>query len=203
MGISSFHSFSDFIDSKVKSFKNSLDSFKLDLNEDYSNLIKTEDFITESAASDRLDISILAADKYINSDAKIKWFLNTPVTIEAKTDGVKVTALKIDELKAKESSLTYSKLYSGTSEYSLKWDIGQDIHISKYFGSEIANGTAGSNGIYGNYKDLSSFNTIEFKLYSPIQTNSGYGISIRTKGGINGTYNGIIDWKGWKTLSLN
>lgn len=114
-----------------------------------------------------------------------------------------VTALKIDELKAEESSLNYSKLYSGTSEYSLKWDIGQDIHISKYFGYEIIDGTAGSNGIYGNYKDLSPFNTIEFKLYSPMQTNSGYGISIRTKGGINGTYNGIIDWKGWKTLSLN
>ncbi|MBQ4110562.1 MAG: hypothetical protein IJC74_06715 [Clostridia bacterium] len=113
------------------------------------------------------------------------------------------TALKIDELKAKESSLTYSKLYSGTSGYSLKWDIGQDIYISKYFDTEIADGTAGSNGIYGNYKDLSPFNTIEFKLYSPVQTNSGYIISIRTKGGINGTYNGIIDWKGWKTLSLN
>lgn len=126
--ISSFHSFSDFIDSKAKSFKNSLDSFKLDLNEDYSNLIKTEDFITESAASDRLDISILAADKYINSDAKIKWFLNTPVTIEAKTDGVKVTALKIDD----SGDLTdWIIAYKGHILYSEEFNYNSDDNIKK------------------------------------------------------------------------
>lgn len=114
-----------------------------------------------------------------------------------------ITALKIDELKKSESSFTYSKLYSDSSKYSLKWDMQTNIYLSGYFNSEIADGTGGSNGVYGNYKDLSPFNTIEFKLYSPVQTNSGYKISIRTLGRVNGTYSGIIDWKGWKTLSLN
>ena len=60
-------SFSEFVDSKLKSFKNTLNSFKLDLNEDFSKLevLKTEDFITESVSGDRLDISILAADKFV------------------------------------------------------------------------------------------------------------------------------------------
>ena len=31
-------SFSEFVDSKLKSFKNTLNSFKLDLNEDFSKL---------------------------------------------------------------------------------------------------------------------------------------------------------------------
>lgn len=122
-------SFSDFVNSKLKSFKKSLDSIKLDLNEDFSNLnvIKTEDFITESAANDRLDISILAADKYINSFAKIKWFLNTPVTIEAKTDGVKVTALKIadmgdlsDWIIAYKGHILYSEEFNYNSVDNIK-----------------------------------------------------------------------------------
>ena len=58
-------SFLDFANSQFESFKNTLNSFKLDLNEDFSKLkvLKTEDFITESVSGDRLDISILAADK--------------------------------------------------------------------------------------------------------------------------------------------
>ena len=48
-------SFLEFADSKLKSFKNTLNSFKLDLNEDFSKLevLKTEDFITESSIKNR------------------------------------------------------------------------------------------------------------------------------------------------------
>ena len=41
-----------------------------------------------------LDISIMSADKVLTSSAKIKSFLNSPCTIEAKTDGVKLTVVK-------------------------------------------------------------------------------------------------------------
>ena len=74
-------SFLDFANSQFESFKNTLNSFKLDLNEDFSKLevLKTEDFITESVSGDRLDISILAANKFLNSSKKLEWFFNTPV----------------------------------------------------------------------------------------------------------------------------
>ena len=121
--------FSEFANSKLGSFKNSLNDITLDcLNEDFSRLevIKTEDFINESA--DRLDISILAANKYINTESKIKWFLNTPVTIEAKTDGVKVTALKI----ADSGDLTdWIIAYKGHILYSEEFNYNSDDNIKK------------------------------------------------------------------------
>ena len=121
-------SFSEFVDSKLKCFKNTLNSFKLDLNEDFSKLevLKTEDFITESVSGDRLDISILAADKFVTSEAKMKWFLNTPVIIEAKTDGVKVTALKI----ADDGDLSdWIIAYKGHILYSEEFDYNSDDKI--------------------------------------------------------------------------
>lgn len=123
--------FSEFANSKLGSFKNSLNDITLDcLNEDFSRLevIKTEDFINESASNDRLDISILAANKYINTESKIKWFLNTPVTIEAKTDGVKVTALKI----ADSGDLTdWIIAYKGHILYSEEFNYNSDDNIKK------------------------------------------------------------------------
>lgn len=122
-------SFSEFVDSKLKSFKNTLNSFKLDLNEDFSKLevLKTEDFITESVSGDRLDISILAANKFLNSSKKLEWFFNTPVEIEAKTDGVKVTALKIadsgdlsDWIIAYKGHILYSEEFNYNSDDNIK-----------------------------------------------------------------------------------
>lgn len=51
------------------------------------------DPINES--NDRLDISIVSADKYLSSKSKLDAFFNTHCTIEAKSDGVKVTCLKV------------------------------------------------------------------------------------------------------------
>lgn len=123
-------SFSKIVDSKLKSFKNTLNSFKLDLNEDFSKLevLKTEDFITESVSGDRLDISILAANKFLNSSKKLEWFFNTPVEIEAKTDGVKVTALKI----ADDGDLSdWIIAYKGHILYSEEFNYNSDDNIKK------------------------------------------------------------------------
>ena len=123
-------SFLDFASTKFESFKNTLNSFKLDLNEDFSKLevLKTEDFITESVSGDRLDISILAANKFLNSSKKLEWFFNTPVEIEAKTDGVKVTALKI----ADDGDLSdWIIAYKGHILYSEEFNYNSDDNIKK------------------------------------------------------------------------
>ena len=123
-------SFLDFANSQFESFKNALNSFKLDLNEDFSKLevLKTEDFITESVSGDRLDISILAANKFLNSSKKLEWFFNTPVEIEAKTDGVKVTAIKI----ADSGDLTdWIIAYKGHILYSEEFNYNSDDNIKK------------------------------------------------------------------------
>ena len=122
--------FSEFANSQFESFKNALNSFKLDLNEDFSKLevLKTEDFITESVSGDRLDISILAANKFLNSSKKLEWFFNTPVEIEAKTDGVKVTAIKI----ADSGDLTdWIIAYKGHILYSEEFNYNSDDNIKK------------------------------------------------------------------------
>lgn len=122
--------FSEFAKTKFESFKNLLNS-KLEssncLDEDFSRLkvIKTEDFINES--EDRLDISILAANKFLNSSKKLEWFFNTPVEIEAKTDGVKVTAIKIadsgdlsDWIIAYKGHILYSEEFNYNSDDNIK-----------------------------------------------------------------------------------
>ena len=122
--------FSEFANTKFESFKNLLNT-KLEssnrLDEDFSRLkvIKTEDFINES--EDRLDISILAANKFLNSSKKLEWFFNTPVEIEAKTDGVKVTAIKItdsgdlsDWIIAYKGHILYSEEFNYNSDDNIK-----------------------------------------------------------------------------------
>lgn len=122
--------FSEFANSQFESFKNLLNS-KLEssntLDEDFSRLkvIKTEDFINES--EDRLDISILAANKFLNSSKKLELFFNTPVEIEAKTDGVKVTAIKIadsgdlsDWIIAYKGHILYSEEFNYNSDDNIK-----------------------------------------------------------------------------------
>ena len=119
--------FSEFANTKFESFKNLLSTKFEDLDEDFSRLevIKTEDFINES--EDRLDISILAANKFLNSSKKLEWFFNTPVEIEAKTDGVKVTAIKIadsgdlsDWIIAYKGHILYSEEFNYNSDDNIK-----------------------------------------------------------------------------------
>jgi len=85
-------------------------------------------FLTES--KDQLDISILAASKYLTTDAKKEWFLETPCTIEAKTDGVKLTIVKIDNtgnytkdyIFAYKGNILYNDEFDYTSTYRVKKD---------------------------------------------------------------------------------
>lgn len=54
---------------------------------------KFKQFLYES--KDMLDISILPLNKVLSNDSKIKDFLTSNIEVTAKTDGVKITALKI------------------------------------------------------------------------------------------------------------
>lgn len=67
---------------------------------------------------DQLDISILSADKYLTSERKIQDLLDSRCTIEAKTDGVKLTVLKVsdngnlnDYIFAYKNSILYPEEY--------------------------------------------------------------------------------------------
>lgn len=67
---------------------------------------------------DQLDISILSADKYFTSEKKIQELLDSHCTIEAKTDGVKLTVLKVadkgnlnDYIFAYKNSILYPEEY--------------------------------------------------------------------------------------------
>ena len=72
----------------------------------------------------RLDISILSADKYLNSINKIKEFLNSEVKIEQKTDGVKVTVLRANN--------NWVISYKGNIIYDTEFNHLNDSDIKKY-----------------------------------------------------------------------
>lgn len=78
-------------------------------------------------AKGMVDISILAADKVLNTKDKIEKFLTTPCTIEAKTDGVKLTVIKQadngninDWLFAYKGNILYTDEYSYQPDTAVK-----------------------------------------------------------------------------------
>lgn len=75
-----------------------------------------------------LDISILSADKYLNSLAKIKDFLNSTVEIEHKTDGVKVTIFKKDDTGTLKD---YIVAYKGNILYPEEFEYQPEVKIKK------------------------------------------------------------------------
>lgn len=75
-----------------------------------------------------LDISILSADKYLNSLTKIKDFLNSTVEIEHKTDGVKVTILKKDDTGTLKD---YIVAYKGNILYPEEFEYQPEVKIKK------------------------------------------------------------------------
>jgi len=89
-------------------------------------------YITE--AKDQLDISIQAAKKYLTSDKKKQDFLSTPVKVEVKFDGVKIT------LVYKDNTGDYTKdwivSYKGDIQYPEAFDFAANSTIKK---SSIAN----------------------------------------------------------------
>ena len=90
-------------------------------------MITFSEFLTE--AKEMLDISILSADKFLTSAKRIHDFLFTPCEIEAKTDGVKLTVVKVaDDGKLSDYIFAYkgNVLYSSEFNYqptanSLNW----------------------------------------------------------------------------------
>jgi len=89
-------------------------------------------FINE--AKDQLDISILAASKYLTSDAKKKEFLESPVVVETKFDGVKLTIVYINDTGDYTKDWIVS--YKGEIQYPAEFDFASTSKIKK---SSIAN----------------------------------------------------------------
>jgi len=79
-------------------------------------------------AKDQLDISIQAAGKYLNTDKKIEEFLTSEVTVEHKTDGVKLTIIKKDN----NGDLNdYIFAYKGNVLYSSEFDYQPNTKVKK------------------------------------------------------------------------
>jgi phosphopantetheine adenylyltransferase len=79
-------------------------------------------------AKEQLDISVQAAGKYLTSDKKIEEFLTSNVTIEHKTDGVKLTIIK----KANNGNLDdYVVAYKGNVLYSKEYDYQSNVKVKK------------------------------------------------------------------------
>jgi len=76
-------------------------------------------------AKEQLDISILPASKYLTSNAKIQKFFETPVLIEHKTDGVKITVIYTGNSErpwvfAYKGMIIYNGEYEYASKAALK-----------------------------------------------------------------------------------
>lgn len=78
-------------------------------------------------AKGMVDISIMSADKVLSSEAKIIDFLTKPCTIEAKTDGVKLTVIKqadegtIDDwIFAYKGNILYASEYGYLTDTAIK-----------------------------------------------------------------------------------
>jgi nicotinamide mononucleotide adenylyltransferase len=78
-------------------------------------------------SKDQLDISILNADKYLTSKSKIETLLSFPVEIEQKTDGVKLTIVKIgnkgsidDYIFSYKGNVLYTNEYNHCSYIKIK-----------------------------------------------------------------------------------
>ena len=85
-------------------------------------------------AKDQLDISIQAAKKFLTSDKKKDWFLDTPVIVEHKTDGVKLTLIYKDDTGDYTKDWIVS--YKGQIQFPEEFDFAASSTIKK---SSIAN----------------------------------------------------------------
>jgi len=77
---------------------------------------------------DQLDLSIQAAGKYLTTEKKIEEFLTSEVTIEHKTDGVKLTVIKKDSTG---SLSDYIFAYKGNILYSKEYDYQPNTKVKK------------------------------------------------------------------------
>lgn len=89
-------------------------------------------YLTE--AKDALDISIQAASKYLTSDKKKEEFISTPVRVEMKYDGVKITLVYKDNTG--DFTKDWIVAYKGEIQYPDEFDFASTDSIKK---SSIAN----------------------------------------------------------------
>lgn len=83
-------------------------------------------FLSES--KDQLDISILAAHKFLTSAERIEDFLSSEVTVEHKTDGVKLTVVK----QANNGNINdYIFAYKGNILYTTEYDYQPSTKVKK------------------------------------------------------------------------
>jgi len=81
-----------------------------------------------SEAKDQLDISILAAGKYLTSTKRIEEFLSNNTLVEHKTDGVKITVIK----QADNGNLEdYIIAYKSNVLYSTEYDYQSNVKAKK------------------------------------------------------------------------
>jgi len=77
---------------------------------------------------EQLDISILAAGKYLTNKSRIEDFLSSEVVVEHKTDGIKLTVIKKDN---KGTINDYIFAYKGQILYSKEYDFNAKTKIKK------------------------------------------------------------------------
>ena len=83
-------------------------------------------FINEG--KEQLDISIQAAGKWLTNEKKITEFLSSEVTVEHKTDGVKLTIIKQDK---KGNLNDYIFAYKGNVLYPTEFDYQPNTKVKK------------------------------------------------------------------------
>jgi len=87
---------------------------------------KYSDLIFEAANKTKLDISIQAAGKFLTSNKRIEDFFNADVIVEHKTDGVKITLMKIASNGTLDDWIIAYKgniLYEGEFEFAPKTNV--------------------------------------------------------------------------------
>jgi len=77
---------------------------------------------------EQLDISILAAGKYLTNQKRIEEFLSSNVTIEHKTDGIKLTVIKKDNNGTLDD---YVFAYKGQVLYSAEYAYNSKTKVKK------------------------------------------------------------------------
>lgn len=92
------------------------------------NVVNFRTYLNETANKGYLDISIQAAGKYLTTDKKIEEFLTSEVTVEHKTDGIKLQILK----QADNGDLKdYIFAYKGNILYSEEFDYQPNTKVKK------------------------------------------------------------------------
>lgn len=138
-------------------------------------------YLNES--KEMLDISIQAAGKYLTNDKKIEEFLTSEVTVEHKTDGVKITAIKTenDWIIAYKGNVLYSSEFNYQPKTKIKGEsIGASQfklvleHFEKFKNANIPNNTELFVEFLMNKPTLSSNYTKKHKMVLIGHTKSSY-----------------------------